>query len=308
MSSNPLISVTLISMNHEKFIEQAVTSIINQSYQNIEVIFLDNNSKDKTFEIAESLLKKSTLKYTCIKNVEDKGVSENLNTQVKLANGEFISVISGDDWFEKDDIETRLRHLQKNNLDVIYANGNKFIDNLNCFQDLYTKQFIKQINTIINNCFQENIAQNLLFCPGFFVKKQILIENEFDVNIDAEDWDINLRLARKNYQFGFVNKKLFNYRILTNSLSNNYEKMEKSYFQITDKYLDEIKKNPKAKKKYDIKLIEFRINKIKQNENNKYNQKKLLEIYKELNFIKYNLPKRFYKNLINYFRYLLRKL
>ena len=308
MSNNPLISITLISMNHEKFIEQAVTSIINQSYQNIEVIFLDNNSKDNTFEIAENLLKKSKLKYTCIKNIENKGVSENLNTQVKLANGTFISVISGDDWFEKDDLETRLKYLQDNNLDVIYANGNKFIDDQNTFEDLYSKKRISQINKIINNCFEENIATNLLFCPGFFTKKRILIDNTFDENLDAEDWDINLRLARKNYQFGFVNKKLFNYRVLTNSLSNNYEKMEKSYFQITDKYIDEINKNPKAKKIYNLKLIDFKINKIKQNSSSKENQKSLLKIYQKRNFTKYNLPKRLFKNLIIHFNYLFKRL
>ena len=76
-------------MNHEKFIEQATYSILNQTYKNFEVIFLDNNSKDKTFEIADALFKKSKINYLGIKNTENKGVSENLNILVQNAKGTF---------------------------------------------------------------------------------------------------------------------------------------------------------------------------------------------------------------------------
>ena len=47
-NQQPLVSVLLLAMNHEKFIAQAVHSILNQTYKNFEVVFLDNNSKDKT--------------------------------------------------------------------------------------------------------------------------------------------------------------------------------------------------------------------------------------------------------------------
>ena len=147
-----------------------------------------------------------------------------------------------------------------------------------------------------------------LLSRGKEATKKWSLENPFDENLDAEDWDINLRLARRNYQFGFVNKKLFNYRVLANSLSNNYEKMEKSYFQITDKYIDDINKNPKAKKIYNLKLIDFQINKFNQNTYSIDNQKSLLKIYQKRNFIKYNLPKKLFKNLILHFRYLFKKL
>ena len=106
-NQQPLVSVLLIAMNHEKFIEQACKSILNQSYKEIEVIFLDNNSSDQTFEIADRFFKNTKIKYIGIKNKENKGVSENLNILVANANGKYISILSGDDWYEDKNIESR---------------------------------------------------------------------------------------------------------------------------------------------------------------------------------------------------------
>ena len=84
-NQQPLVSVLLIAMNHEKFIAQAVHSILNQTYKNIEVVFLDNNSKDKTFEIANEIFLNSKINFKAIKNTENKGVSKNLNILVENA-------------------------------------------------------------------------------------------------------------------------------------------------------------------------------------------------------------------------------
>ena len=70
-NQQPLVSVLLLAMNHEKFIAQAVHSILNQTYKNFEVVFLDNNSKDKTFEIANdfflnSAFRKSAFRFVSI--------------------------------------------------------------------------------------------------------------------------------------------------------------------------------------------------------------------------------------------------
>ena len=98
---NPLVSILLITMNHEKFIEQAVLSAINQDYPNLEIIFLDNNSVDHTYEIAERTFQNSKIPHQLIRNKENHGVSKNLNIMLSFATGKYVAILSGDDWWKE---------------------------------------------------------------------------------------------------------------------------------------------------------------------------------------------------------------
>ncbi|MFV8333876.1 glycosyltransferase family 2 protein [Flavobacterium sp. GSP14] len=309
MTNKPLVTITLIAMNHEKYIAQACHSILNQTYNNLEVIFLDNNSNDKTFEIGDAILKNSGLKYFGFKNKVNKGVSENLNIQVKKASGEYISILSGDDWYEKENIEKRLEYLEVNNLDVILADGYKYHEKEKKKIAFYSSKRKKKIINTIHNVFEENIAGNTTGNVGFFVKKNILNENPFDEEVATEDWDINLRLSKKGYKFGFVDQKLFNYRILSTSLSKNYKLMQQSYLQVTNKYLEEIKSIPRANKSYQATLLSFEIEKFKSIHNKTSVETKELYIaHKNYINFRYNSPKKEYKKLILFIKNKFKKL
>lgn len=67
MENYPLVSIIIITMNHEEFIVQACESALQQTYPNIEIILLDNNSADKTFEKATETISKSTIPHKLIK-------------------------------------------------------------------------------------------------------------------------------------------------------------------------------------------------------------------------------------------------
>ena len=69
---------------------------------------------------------------------------------------------------------------------------------------------------------------------------------------------MNLRLTSKGYKIGFLNKKLFYYRILSTSLSRNWKIMKDSYEKVTNKYLPYIKKDKLLYKKHKLKLLHFK--------------------------------------------------
>ena len=299
INNKPLVSVLLISMNHEKFIEQATYSILNQTYKNFEVIFLDNNSKDKTFEIADELFKKSNINYLGIKNTENKGVSENLNILVQNARGSFISILSGDDWYELENIERRMNYLIANDLDVILADGYKFLEQKKMRKDAYSKKRkLKVINTI-HNYFNVNLVDNITCNVGFLTKREILLENPFDTSLHTEDWDINLRLSKAGYKFGFLNYKTFNYRILNTSLSHNVTLMRQSFLKVTEKNIEEIKSNPEHFKTYKMRLLDFDIAELKNKANkSKLDSEKLYDLQLQFNDLKYKGLKKTFKNFI----------
>lgn len=113
MNTSPLVSILIITMNHEKFIEQACKSAISQTYPNFEIILLDNNSSDQTYNKAKDILDNCNIPNIIIRNSESYSSSKNLNILVSKASGDYVSILSGDDWYTPNCIEEKLNFLRK---------------------------------------------------------------------------------------------------------------------------------------------------------------------------------------------------
>lgn len=300
MNNPPLVSLVIITMNHERFIEQACLSAISQTYSNYEIILLDNASKDGTFEIAEKILSsQSEINCKLIKNTEVFGVSKNLNILVSHASGDYISILSGDDWYTEDSIAEKINFITNNKVDFILTDGYKYHQDKNITTDVYTQKEKKHILNNIDNFFHENVAENKTANVGTFVRRQLLIELPFDENVNTEDWDMNLRFTSKGYKLGFIDKKLFYYRILTTSLSRNWELMKDSYEKVTSKYIEYIKTDKKLYEKYNLKLLHFKFEILLAKAQSETEKEKLkLEWKKEKYRLKYKNPILFFKLLL----------
>jgi glycosyltransferase involved in cell wall biosynthesis len=299
MNNPPLVSLIIITMNHEKFIEQACLSAISQSYPNYEIILLDNASKDKTFENAEKVLSKFDRTYKMIRNTESFGVAKNINIAVSHASGEYVSLLSGDDWLTEDHLAEKVSYIQKNPVDFILSDGYKYYQSEDKMTDAYSPKEKKQIIDTLDRFFHENVSENKTANVGTFVKKELLVKYPFDENINTEDWDMNLKLTSKGYKIGFIDKKLFYYRILSTSLSRNWKLMKDSYEKVTHKYLDYIKADKELYKKYQLKLIHFKYE-ILLSETDSESEKERLrtEWKKEKYKVKYKNPVLFFKLLM----------
>ena len=100
--NKPLFSIITVVLNNEKYLEQTIKSVLNQSYKNYEYIIVESGSTDNSKEIIKKTL--NTIKNDRIRLIEYKNVNnpiERWNLPLKYATGEYIVVIEGDDWFEK---------------------------------------------------------------------------------------------------------------------------------------------------------------------------------------------------------------
>ena len=100
----PLISIIIPSYNHENFIEKAFSSVFEQTYKNIELIIIDDNSNDSSYSIckkfAESAIVRSRFKrLEILSNKTNSGAHSVLNTGIDLAEGKFITFLNSDDFF-----------------------------------------------------------------------------------------------------------------------------------------------------------------------------------------------------------------
>ena len=120
LEDKPLVSVIMPAFNAEKFIEQAITAIINQTYQNWELLISDDASTDKTKNIINKFTDPRIKRFYNTKNL---GYLETWNRLMKEANGEFITFQDADDLCAENRIESLLHQLQ-NNSDLAVVGSN----------------------------------------------------------------------------------------------------------------------------------------------------------------------------------------
>ena len=116
--NNNLISIIMNCYNGEKYIKRAITSILNQTYQNWELIFWDNVSNDNSSKILKSF-SDNRIKYF-LSNKHEK-LYKARNSALKMANGNFIAFLDTDDTWEKK-LETQLKEITSKNADVNFTN------------------------------------------------------------------------------------------------------------------------------------------------------------------------------------------
>ena len=97
--------------NHSKFIKESIESILNQTYQDFELLIIDDNSTDNTFEIIKSF---NNHKIKAVKNQQNVGMVLNTNRLIAMAKGEYIAIINSDDSWHYQKLEKQLQFLEQN--------------------------------------------------------------------------------------------------------------------------------------------------------------------------------------------------
>jgi len=141
---NPLVSVIIPLYNQKEFVGEAIESILNQSYQNIEIIVVNDGSTDEPSEI----LKKYKKEIKLI-NQKNKGLAAARNTGIKYSSGEYIQLLDADDFLVKDKIKFQLEFNKSRNSDVSYCEissydnktGRSYPRNLGEVKDMFSHLF-----------------------------------------------------------------------------------------------------------------------------------------------------------------------
>lgn len=198
------ISIIVPVYNGEKYLERCIDSVLNQSYKNFEVLFLDDGSKDNSLKILKEYEKKdSRIKVYHHDNV---GVAKTRNEGIKRATGEYVTFLDNDDYLDKDFLKNYLEKCL--NYDFIIG-GYKRISN--------KKVFLKKI--LKSNGFSkyENVAP-----WGKLIKKQFLIKNkiEFFSYPIGEDIIFNMKMFSKTNNYKIIKNCDYNWFFNDESVSN----------------------------------------------------------------------------------------
>lgn len=179
----PLISVIIPVYGVEKYISQCLESVINQTYKNLEIIVVNDGTKDRSADIAKKYAAKdSRIKVYDFKNG---GLSVARNRGLEIATGEYISYLDSDDWLDTKMYETLLETAMKNEADMVKCG---IIETNGAAEEKITFSDVKIINNEQHKAFK-NYFKGILWtiaCNGLY-RCDLAKKVKFPENIVHED-------------------------------------------------------------------------------------------------------------------------
>lgn len=242
--NHPLVTIVALSYNHGDYVLETLESIQNQIHQNIQLIIIDNGSKDDSVEKINQWIDKSAFSNVqFFPEVNNLGVCAALNKALKLSKGEYFQFISCDDILLSHKIEKQIGVFEDLPETVAFIYGNfKYINEKSEILDQpthFAKQgWVHQSDLPCGRVKLVAINNYFIAAPTVLYRTSCLKEiGGYDENIPFEDFQMNLRLLSKFSCYGLFDDLCF-YRVLSDSFYNSTSehRIEKNYLQ-TMKYV-----------------------------------------------------------------------
>ena len=198
----------------EKYIDKCLNSLVKQSLKEIEIIVVNDGTKDNSQKIIDKYVKKYPDKIkSYIK--ENGGQGSARNYGLKKATGEYIGYVDSDDFVEKDMYKKLYNKAKENNYDIVVCG------NYNVSEDYQNKNIDAFINNY--NADLENIFFGKMAVWNKIYKRDILIKNklEFKEKVWYEDLAFTLKAIMNSNTFAFIDEPLYDYLIREGSTMNN---------------------------------------------------------------------------------------
>lgn len=228
----PLVSVVIPCYNHAEFVQESIQSVIDQDYQNIELIIIDDGSKDNSVEVIQKMLPACEERFVRFEFSyrPNKGLCATLNEALEWCEGEFFSPLASDDIIKSYKISTQVEYLNSNpdvkgvfgDMEVIYKDGTK--ERL-CkpaakysFEDIF-------------------LHKHNLPAPTQMLRLAKVKEiSGYRSDLIIEDWSMWLFLTEDGTKLAYIDKVFSSYRRHEGNLSGDLDKMHKGRLQIVNLY------------------------------------------------------------------------
>ena len=234
MSNNSLALVSIIipCYNHARYIDQALDGVIAQDYSNIELIIIDDGSKDDSANKIRTRYAECQARFVRFefRHRPNKGLSATLNEALAWCQGKYVSFIASDDIMLTHKTSTQVRYLEQHpefsslsaNLEFIDDNGRTLGQTTQPAQEHH---------------FDDTLVHNALLAPSqMHILSAVRAVGGFDPQIVIEDWYLWLKLLDAGYRVMFLSEVLVQYRKHDDNMSGNLNKMYAAERQILDLY------------------------------------------------------------------------
>jgi glycosyltransferase involved in cell wall biosynthesis len=229
MKNNKLISIIMPNYNTDNYIEEAIISVLHQTYDNWELLIIDDNSTDRSICIINSYAKQDyRIKVIQLNKKHDVYCIRNIG--IKLAKGDFIAFLDSDDIWLNNKLEKSVLFALSNNYDFIYTSYKRYNDKL--------EPILYDYIVPLKVSFYDILYTNPISTPTVLINIS-KIGKYYQPNIyKREDYGLWLNILKNiKYAYG-LNESLTIYRIRKNSLSRNKIQVIKYQFYVYKFFLN----------------------------------------------------------------------
>lgn len=217
---NEKVSIGVPCFNSEEYIFSFINKIKKINYENLEIIIIDNDSSDKSFEL---LSKYKTNKIRLLKNKNNIGAVENFKKVFRLSTGKYFLWLSMDDYINNEAINEYLKHIKKYKCDLVFSSMNIIVNDkkipkeLEINEEKVTNNLI--LRKLVTNHRNEQKMNYLMY--GFF-DSSVLKKYINDIE-DTKLWDRNFSIILASHlNIKYIKKYLFNKQINEKSIYERY--------------------------------------------------------------------------------------
>lgn len=240
MENEELVSVVIPCYNHQNYVQEALNSVISQTYKNIELIIIDDGSKDNSVQKIKELEKKCTERFSRFefRARPNKGLCETLNEGFSWCEGDYICVLASDDAYLPHKIETQVQYLAECDKNIVGIFGSiNFVDENGKITQIH---HIKPQKYDFKSIFLHK--HDLPATTSMLRADAIKNIGELPQHLIIEDWYMWLKLTEKGCLLKGIDDVFTNYRRHSNNLSSNNEqgiaRMNKGRLQVVDCFKD----------------------------------------------------------------------
>lgn len=236
----PLVTVIAVCYNHERFVVECLESIRTQTYSNIQLIIMDDCSKDNSVEIISDWKRTHPIKCTLIGHQRNVGLPKTLNQALRISEGKYISIISTDDFWLPKFIENQIKVLEECGETYGLVFGRSYIIDA---ESNRLPRFLPDLSPVPEgNVTRELLDQNFIPANTAMIRRSCFDKVGFyDEELVYEDLDMWLRISQ-HYLFKFSPGLLANYRFFPSSFSRT--RSQEMKISRTKIYLKQLGHNP----------------------------------------------------------------
>lgn len=227
------ISIIVPVYNSEKYLEKCISSLIYQTYKNLEIIVVNDGSIDKS----KSVINKFSKKDGRIKviNKKNSGVSDTRNVGINASSGDYLLFVDSDDYIDLEYVEKSVQYIEQNDLDYLKCSYIELVGSTESRVAYYSSKIFTKEEVI----HEISITDNFSSIGGVFVNKNVIVNNNIKFNNEykhGEDLLFNYNCIIKSRRVGYFNECNYYYVKNSDSVSNSIQ-IESIYRYVNDNLL-----------------------------------------------------------------------
>lgn len=210
--ATPEVSVVMPAYNAERYIEEAIRSVMGQTFQNWELLVLDDCSTDSTAAVVEKLAEEDS-RIVFLRNPQNMGVARTRNRALDLCRGNYVALLDSDDVWTSDKLQKQLDLAAETGADIIY-----------CSYGIINEHGVHTCEDFIvpkETDFETFLTRSVISCSTALLSAKITKQYRFHTDFYHEDLELWYRLLRDGFTARGVTDVLAQYRVMDGTRASN---------------------------------------------------------------------------------------